>query len=172
MGAGAWLFMDLTLREAYVSWAKQYGDTLDVCATLHVPVAMKVVENGWTSEWLSKQLRRYFNCLDRHVFKAANRNRGIRHYRWVALEYSDNVGWHAHVAISTPPSHTQVQFIDLAKSVWLQQIERYVNPKFKLHLAVIEPIEGEFFRYSVKSIRDTLENSRGILDLDNIHLPR
>jgi hypothetical protein len=164
--------MDLELRAAYIKWVKQYRDTLDVCATLHTPIAMKAAENGWDSDFLQKQLWRYFNNLDRRVFKAAHRNRAVRLYRWVTLEKSETVGWHAHISISTPDNFTQAEFIDLAKTLWLKQIARYTNPKFKSRLSVIEPIEGEFFRYSVKSIRGTKEDSNGVLDLENIHLPR
>jgi len=164
--------MDLKLRAAYLNWVNEYGDRLDVCATLHTPNAMKVVENGWTSEWLQKQLRRYFNNLDRCVFKAAHRNRSRRLTRWVTLENSTTVGWHAHMALSTPKNYAQAEFIKLAETLWLKQIERYTNPRFRARLSLIEPREGEFFRYTVKSIRGTREDSRGILDLENIYLPR
>ena len=160
-----------TTSSSMFDWVKQRGVTWDVCATLHVPISIRAAERGWSAEWLSKQLGRYFNKLDRRVLKSAHRNHDARLSRWVTLETCDGVGWHAHVALQTPSGMDQASFITLVEKTWRQQYQRHTNKKFLERLCLVEPILGEFFYYSIKSVHDADDLSKGILDLENIHLP-
>lgn len=164
--------MPVSITTALCDWVKPYRKRLDICANLHVPNAMRVAEKGWTSAWLSNHIRTYLKNLDRRVLKAASRNRGARIVRWVALEHSENVGWHAHIAFETPTGLDKREFIKLADFLWRKHIERYTNPRFTRHLSLIEPITGNFFFYTIKSVHDEDDFDKGVLDLDNIHLPK
>ncbi len=164
--------MRVSTTTALCDWVKQKNIVWDVCATLHVPEAMRVVERGWTADWLSSLLSRYFNQLDRRIFKAAHRNREVRLHRWVTLEHSDGVGWHAHVLLQTPTIIDQAALITLAGDIWHRRYAQYATAQFKSRLCVVEAVNGNFFYYANKSAHDTSDHSKGILDLRNIHLPK
>lgn len=164
--------MGVSITTALCDWVKPYRKTLTVCATLHVPSAMRVVQKGWTAEWLSKQLTAYLKNLDRHVLKAASRNHGERIVRWVTLEHSSTVGWHAHIAFEPPAGLDQSTFIKTADLLWRKHVGQYANARFNKHLSLVEPVTGNFFFYSIKNVYDQEDFSRGVLDLPNIHLPR
>lgn len=170
MGTGAWLLMGLSANTAICDWVQNTGIKWDVCATLHVPEAKRKAAQGWTADWLSKELRHYFNQLDRQVFKSAHCRQGVRINRFITLEHSEGVGWHAHALLRTPAGIQQASFIALADQLWEAQQARYAAAHFQPRLSVIEPLHGNFAYYMIKSVHDGADNSRGVLDLQNIHL--
>ena len=163
--------MGVSANTVLSDWVQNTGVKWDVCATLHVPEAKRKAAQGWTADWLSDELRHYFNQLDRRVFKSAHRNHGARVYRWVTLENSDGVGWHAHALLRTPVGMQQAAFISLTDQLWRAQLARYAAAYFQSRLSVIEPLRGNFAYYMIKSVHDGADDSRGVLDLRNIHLP-
>ena len=164
--------MRISTTTALCDWIKPYRKRLDVCATLHVPNAMRVAEKGWTSAWLSKQLTTYLKNLDRHFLKAASRNHDARIVRWVTLEQSERVGWHAHIALETPTGVDQSAFIKVADLLWRRHVGQHANQRFNQHLSLIELVTGDFFFYTIKNVHDEDDLDRGVLDLNNIHLPK
>ena len=163
--------MRVSNTTALCDWVQNAGVKWDVCATLHVPEAKRKAAQGWTADWLSGELRHYFNQLDRDIFKSAHRNHGARVYRFITLENSDGVGWHAHAMLRTPASIQQAAFISLADQLWQAQQARYASAHFQSRLSLIEPLRGNFAYYMIKSVHDGADNSKGVLDLRNIHLP-
>jgi len=163
--------MGVSANTVLIDWINNTGVKWDVCATLHVPEAKRKAAQGWTADWLSKELRHYFNQLDREIFKSAHRRRGARINRFITLEYSEGVGWHAHALLRTPVCMQQAAFISLADQLWQAQQARYAAAHFQSRLSLIEPLQGNFAFYMIKSVHDGADNSRGVLDLRNIHLP-
>jgi hypothetical protein len=170
MGAGARLLMGVSANTVLADWAQNTGVKWDICATLHVAEAKRKAAQGWTADWLSAELRHYFNRLDRHIFKSAHRRHGARFNRLITLELSEGVGWHAHALLQTPEGMQQTAFISLADQLWQAQQGRYAAAHFQSRLSVIEPLHGNFAYYMIKSVHDGADNSRGVLDLRNIHL--
>jgi hypothetical protein len=151
-------------------WIKNTGVKWDVCATLHVPAAKRKAEQGWTADWLSNELRHYFNRLDRRIFKSAHRYHGARVKRFITLENGGGVGWHAHALLRTPAGVLQAEFIALADQLWHEQQARYAAAHFQSRLSLIEPVTGNFAYYMIKSVHNGSNLNRGVLDLENIHL--
>jgi hypothetical protein len=156
-------------RAAIKHWLDDTGIKWDICATLHTPKDMRDAEQGYTANWLAKQLRKYFNELDRIVHKAAHRNRGERILRWVVLEYEENVGWHAHIALKTPDGKTSAELIQLADKLWRKKCKRYTSKHFDERLTKIEEIQGRFIEYMNKFVTGE-EDSKGLFDDKNTHL--
>lgn len=163
--------MGISANTVLAHWAQNAGVKWDVCATLHVAEAKRKAQQGWTADWLSAELRHYFNQLDRRIFKSAHRRHGTRVNRFITLENSDGVGWHAHTLLQTPEGMQQAAFIALADQLWQAQQARYAAAHFQSRLSVIEPLHGNFAYYMIKSVHDGADNSTGVLDLGNIHLP-
>lgn len=157
-------------KAALKHWLDDTGVKWDVCATLHIPKKMREAKCGHTSDGLAKELREYFNSLDRVIHKAAHRNRGERVLRYVVLEYEENVGWHAHIALKTPDSKSSAELIQLADKLWRKKCKQYTNGKFDERLTKIEEIQGRFIDYMNKFVTGE-ENSKGLFDDKNTHLP-
>lgn len=157
-------------KAALKHWIDDTGVKWDVCATLHIPKKMREAKCGHTSDGLAKELREYFNALDRAVYKAAHKNRGMRVLRYVVLEYEKNVGWHAHIAIKTPDGQSSAELIQLAGKLWRKKCAPYTNGKFDEWLTKIEEIHGRFLDYMNKFVTGE-EDSKGLFDDKNTHLP-
>lgn len=157
-------------KAAIKHWLDDTGVKWDICATLHTPKKMRDAEKGYTSDWLANKLREYFNALDRAVYKAAHKNRGMRVLRYVVLEYEENVGWHAHIAIKTPDGQSSAELIQLADKLWRKKCVPYTNGKFDEWLTKIEEIRGRFIDYMNKFVTGE-EDSKGLFDDKNMHLP-
>jgi hypothetical protein len=65
------------------NWGKITDVNWDICATWHVPLEMKRESFGWDDRRHEVEMRKYFNTLDRRIYKAHTKN--------VALEWC--VGW-------------------------------------------------------------------------------
>jgi hypothetical protein len=157
-------------KQALKHWLDDTGIKWDICATLHTPKAKRDTKDSWSKEWLAKQLRRYFNALDRAILKAGHRNRGERIMRWVVLEHEAGVGWHAHIAIKTPDGKAAGELMQVADKLWRKQCKQHTNGKFDDRLTKIEEIHGRFIDYMNKFVTGE-EDSKGVLDLDNTYLP-
>lgn len=157
-------------KAALKHWLDDAGVKWDICATLHTPKKMRDAEKGYTSDWLADKLREYFNSLDRAVYKAAHRNRGVRLLRYVVLEYEHGVGWHAHIALKTPDSKSSAELIQMADKLWRKKCKQYTDEKFDERLTKIEEIRGRFIDYMNKFVTGE-EDSKGLFDDKNTHLP-
>jgi hypothetical protein len=112
---------------------------------------------------LSKQLMHCFNQLDRQIFKSAHRNRGVRVPRVVTLEQTDEVGWHAHVLLTTPSHISPANLSQLLRSIWLRQLWGHISKDFMDRLYWAEPISGSYLEYSTKQV-----GGNGVADWMNI----
>ena len=117
---------------------------------MHIPNRLRSDLKGWDDIWLEKQLRLYFNKLDRCVFKVDHRRRGKRLKRVITLEKTATVGWHAHVSISTPPAIDQAWLIEQMHRLWHQHVGKDQTGKFEDKLFWAEPAQGNYVEYSFK----------------------
>jgi len=154
-------------RKAVCKWVQSNG--ADIAASFLLPKALMAAINRMqvhADEITLSQLLTYcFNRLDRRVHKSAHRRHGMRVLRFVALERTDDVGWHAHVLLTTPPHLRPSQLSLMLQRLWLSQLREYVSPKFEDRLYWAEPITGDYLWYSTKQI-----GGRGAADWMNVVL--
>lgn len=144
MGQGTWLSMTPAqkLKEAYRQWGKTPEFHWDICATWHIPNAMRERDDGKDDRWHECEMRKYFNAVDRRIYKAAHKNRGQRVCRWMMMERAGGVGWHSHGLMQTPAHMSPQAFIDVLESLWHRHCNGKNVPHFKTYLFVAELVEG------------------------------
>lgn len=158
------------LKNAQTEWLKERSKYWNICAALHVPNAMRKHYFGYDEHWLAKELTRYFNKVDRHIYKAAHKNRGMRLQRIITLEYSENVGWHAHGIFDCAEGYNEDETIEILKRYWQKQTERFAIQKFEQRLDYFEYDRGNYIDYILKNVRLNEEGAVGILDTKNTFL--
>ncbi|MEJ1938745.1 hypothetical protein WDZ92_51775, partial [Nostoc sp. NIES-2111] len=100
-----------SLKSAADSWVNAQGIQWDIAACWHLPVCDIGSDIDDVEIRVGKKLRRYFNTLDRHIFKAKHK-RGFRVRRFITLEHAAGVGWHVHGVLETPQHVEQATLID------------------------------------------------------------
>ena len=158
------------LKNKTLLWLMENSCSWNVCVALHVPNAMKRHFYGYTSDWLSKELKRYFNAVDRRIFKAAHKNRDKRLKRIVVLEHDELVGWHAHIMCDCADGMNEDETIDILKKFWEKQTDRFATGKFEKRLGYFEYDQGFYMRYILKKALSDEEGYTGLIDLKNTHL--
>lgn len=146
---------DLRYREATKEWLAK--NDVDIAASFLLPKALMVRLSQTQARadeiTLSGLLRRYFNKLDRRVFKSAHRRHGMRVERIVTLERTDAVGWHAHVLLKTPVHMSRFTFRLLMQRLWLKEIKGFADQsRIQARLFWAEPISGNYLDYSTKHV--------------------
>lgn len=152
--------------------------TFDIAACWHVPKRLRSAEIGRfggadeTSQqsWLQGHLRHYFNRLDRAFLKSAYRRKAVRIPRFVTLEFSEDVGWHAHGLLSTPAGVNQTEFVKRTSWLWLRYLGEYAETSFANYLVWVEPAENKYLGYITKKL-DHSGSHAGVVDLVNTFLP-
>ena len=165
------LSLDHAYREAVRNWLK--GEQWDIAASFLVPkrlmvhLELKCIRADEVT--LSRELTYCFNRLDRKVFGSAHRRKKIRVPRFVALERTDKVGWHAHALLRTPEHITPYQLSSKLGRLWLHQLGKFGVGTFEDRLYWAEPVKADYFNYSTKHV-----GGHGAADWLNmvIHSPR
>lgn len=143
-------------RKAACNWAQT--NEPDIVASFLLPRALTATikrKQVFADEvTLSQLLMHCFNRLDRQVYKSAHRKHGLRVPRFVTLERTDEVGWHAHVLLTTPAHLHASNLSLLLQRLWLSQLREYVSPWFEGRLYWAEPVSGNYLGYSTKQIGD------------------
>ena len=152
-------------------WLDEHAEGLTLCVCWHVPNAMKNYYRGHDAHWLSKELTRYFNNVDRRIFKAAHRNRGERLRRIVTLERDDNVGWHAHALVATAPSRDDQETRQILRDEWIKHTKRFATGKFDKYLFYGEVDRGETLGYITKHTHNNDDDTKGFIDTRNTYIP-
>jgi len=158
------------LKIAYARWLGQETEQWKICVCWHAPDAMRRYYRGYTEDWLAKELTRYFNKVDRRIFKAAHKNRGIRLQRVITLEHDDNVGWHAHGIVECAQNMDEAQTYALLETLWLEHTNRFSTGKFEKHLFWSEPDQGYHLPYIVKRLHTESKATPGVLDTRNTYI--
>jgi hypothetical protein len=146
--------LDIAYREAVRQWV--VGNGADLAASFLLPRALIARLNSTQIRAdeiaLSKQLTHCFNQLDRQVYKSAHRYHDVRVPRFVALERTDEIGWHAHVLIATPAHLKPSTLSDMVQRLWLRQLREFISPRFADKLYWAEHITGNYLEYSTKHV--------------------
>ena len=158
-----------TAKRAALRWINAGASQWDLAVSWHVPQAMRIDQNGWDDHWLSMQLHHYLNKVDRRLFHAACRNRNVRLPRFITLERTDTVGWHAHGLISTPAGMDQSDVAQTLAQQWHHHTRAYPAGKFDGHLFWCEPNEGHQASYILKNAIEPKDAYSGIIDARNIY---
>jgi hypothetical protein len=143
-------------RKAVCNWAQT--NKPDIAAAFLIPRtlirAIKGKQGYVDDVTLGQLLMHCFNKLDRQVFKSAHRKHGQRVLRFVTLEHTDEVGWHAHVLLTTPPNWHASDVSLLLQRLWLKQLRKFISPRFEDRLYWAEPVTGNYLWYATKQIGD------------------
>ena len=156
------------LSEAWLAWCATSIGAMDFDVTLHLPYHLAHRKD---SDILSQSLTHLFNRLDRYFLGAAHRWHGLRIPRFVTLERTDGVGWHAHVSLKIwQDKQGYVIDPDCFKrrltDYWHDITRQPINGKFSALTVCFKPTHGEFLSYSLKQI-DKQHDHRGEVDTMN-----
>jgi len=158
------------MKAEELRWLGEHSKHWNVCAAFHVPNAMRRHYRGYTADWLSKELTRYLNKVDRHIYKAANRNRGARLQRIITLEYEASVGWHAHGMFDCAKGWDEDATIGVLRHYWQAHTKRFATEKFEKHIDYFEYDRGSYLTYILKRLDWQDEGATGMLDTHNTYL--
>ena len=156
------------LSDAWLAWCGRAIGDMDFDVTLHLPHHLAHHPN---SDILSQHLNHLFNRLDRYFLGTAHRRHHLRIPRFVTLERTDGVGWHAHVSLKIwrdaqgyviEPDALSAQL----KSCWHEITRQPMTGKFSGLVVCFKPTHERFLSYSLKQI-DVREGHRGEVDVLN-----
>ena len=140
--------------------------TVGVC--VHVPNKMRWAQSGNDDIWLQRHLGVYLNKQDRRIYKAAHKNRGVRLKRIVALEYTVNTGWHAHLCVQTPDHMSDEDLVAEMGDCWLRYVKKWKSPRFNDdRLFWAKQIKQGYYEYTIKNGKNILD---GNIDWLNTYL--
>jgi hypothetical protein len=157
-----------SLKAAADSWVSSTCIKWDIAACWHLPLSDLLGDVENVEMRVGTKLRRYFNTLDRRIFKAKHK-KGTRIKRFITLEHAASVGWHVHGILETPQHIDQHQFISAVKNTWVHCVK---NDKIGLprsHLAWCEPIETRYPQYTTKHSFAPLHRAKGTIDPMNTY---
>ena len=162
-------------KQAVVDWVNSWDAEWDLACCWHAGENMRDVQAGWGADWLQRHLSAYFNKLHQHVFSRVPHNQRPQLPRFITLEYSHRVGWHAHGIMATPSHMTREQFSAVLRKQWLKHAGWGCAEEFKERMFWAEPIKGAYTHYALKSAinlhDDAQQYFRGFIDLHNTHRP-
>lgn len=158
------------VKEAWNSWVDEWGHW-DTACCWHVPDALRSTKDGWGKSWLETRMKNYFDAVDRRTFRGTPLKHRAKVKRYITLEHSDGVGWHAHGLVETP-EHMQVdEFRELLAETWTGYLAKWTNPKFANRLVYLQDVRGGYTAYSAKKaihVHETSEHLvQGEIDLNN-----
>jgi hypothetical protein len=157
-----------SLKAAADEWVKATGIAWDIAACWHLPICDMAGDVEHVEMAVGRKLRRYFNQLDRRIFKADHKL-GFRVKRFITLEHAKSVGWHVHGFLATPEHMSQKQLIEDVKQVWLDcvQYDKIGLPLSRLTWC--EPITSHYPQYTTKHSFGPLQNAKGAMDIQNTY---
>ncbi len=162
-------------RDAVVDWINSWEANWDMACCWHVSERLRARERGYSETWLQRSLSVYFTKLHKRVFAHLPSRQRPQIPRFITLEHSDGVGWHAHGVMQTPSHMTEYEFSDVLRSTWLEHASWGCAEDFKQHMCWFEPITGNYQHYALKNainLHDDLpQNYRGFIDDKNSHRP-
>jgi hypothetical protein len=163
--------MRLRHRYAIADWIENMGEKWDIACCWHVPEAMRMPQNEHGAESLSKQLAVYFNKMRKRTFSHLPRSQRPVLPRFITLEWTDGVGWHAHGLISTPSHLTIEQMMEITQDEWMGHVGRFASGRFSKRLVWTEPREGRYASYIAKQSMQlpnyNWDGGKGFIDLNN-----
>jgi hypothetical protein len=156
------------LNDALTKFIHEKKGKFDVGVCLNVPNKMRFIQSGNDDIWLQRHLSVYLNKVDRRIYKAAHKNRGVRTKRVVSLEYTKNTGWHAHMCVETPDGMTNDDLINKLGTVWLKYVSKWKGKRFTdERLFWADEIKEGYDQYTTKNGTNILN---GNMDWHNTYL--
>lgn len=147
-------------RQVMRQWLYDQAADFDVAVCLCFPAEMKQVESGYDDRWAQLHISRFFNRIDRRLFKNEHKRKGKRIERLVVLEHAPTVGWHAHIALPCPSGWTSVSFANLLRREWFDEIKRHARGLNIETYCWVKPIEGHYADYTLKWISPHLNDEK------------
>ena len=161
--------------QATVDWINSWEANWDLACCWHAGATLRNEQQGWTADWLQRQLSAYFNKLQKQVFKNMSKADRPKIARFITLEYTDNVGWHAHGIMATPDHMRKDEFSEILRDLWISHIGAGCCQKFKQRLFWCDEIRGAYKHYALKSAiqrhDDNQKMQKAIIDLGNTYRP-
>ena len=154
------------LKEAADKWVQDTGIKWDVAAMWNIPNGHIQGSIDHVEIEIGKRLRRYFNLLDRGIYKARSKS-GHRVQRFITIEHAHSVGWHVHGILATPLHVAHQDFIDITKTTWLQCLANNRVGMPQSNLAWCDTIKNRYPQYTTKQSFGSQHTARGTIDLMN-----
>jgi hypothetical protein len=172
-------------KEQRTAWLTHVGSQdlqFDISICWHAPNRLLQAELGslvdadrvgWSAHWLQRKLKHYLNKLDRKVLKSAHRDKHIKIWRLVTLEYTEGVGWHAHALMATPKGHEQQKIINWATWMWVAELGDAYQNSFVPYLVQASATEDKrkYLNYITKTLAHGDDDKVGTIDLVNTAFP-
>ena len=161
-------------KVAWDNWLYTTGYDWRVACCWHVPQSMRNEQSGHSKEWLARQLSAYFNTLDKRIYKKIPVSKRPRLPRFIVLERSAGVGWHAHGLMENPPHLSRDELTALLADTWENRVGRYCDGIFDRHLFWCEQRDRNYAQYSIKSAIElegyNVDGVNGYIDLKNTYV--
>ena len=140
-----------TALQATVDWINSWNANWDLACCWHAGAPLRGAQEGWSADWLQRQLSAYFNKVRKEVFKDITKADRPNIARFITLEYTASVGWHAHGIMATPEHMAQDAFRQLLKTLWISHVGEGVSDDFQERLFWCDEIRGAYKHYALKS---------------------
>ena len=127
------------------------GPKWNIAVTLHTPLRLRYLQEGYDELWLERQISVFFNILSKRIFAGIPKKQRPMLRRLITLEKDTYVGWHAHGVITTPDHLADETLIEAINEVWGSMMNPYASREFKDRLAWCEAIHGNYQQYCLKT---------------------
>ena len=161
-------------KVAWDNWLYSTGYDWRVACCWHVPQSMRNEQSGHSKEWLERQMSAYLNTLDKQIYAHIPVSKRPRLPRFIVLERSAGVGWHAHGLMENPPHLTRDEFTVLLSQVWEKRVSNYCDDIFDQRLFWCEERDRDYAKYSIKNAIElegyNVDGVNGYIDLKNTYV--
>lgn len=161
--------------EATVDWINGWDVELDVACCWHAATAVRNQQGGNSDAWLQKELATYFRSILAAVYGDIPERKRPNLPRFITLEHTAGVGWHAHGLIARPSHLSLEQFSAVLRDVWQQQMGDCENDVLGERIFWCEQRDSGYLRYILKSVNDKdglrYGELRGLIDWRNTRRP-
>jgi hypothetical protein len=147
------------------------GPRWSIGFSLHMPEKLRIQQMGNDHLWAERQVAALFSILAKVIYSGTPARQRPKLRRVVTLEYSVDVGWHAHGLISTPSHLDDTVLIEAIKDIWHERMDSHCRPYFKDRLVWCELVKGDYLGYSIKNTIENdfhnKDNKAGMISLRN-----
>ena len=161
-------------KVAWDNWLYTTGYDWRVACCWHVPQNMRNEQSGHSKEWLERQMSAYLNTLEKQIYAHIPVSKRPRLPRFIVLERSAGVGWHAHGLMENPPHLSRHELTALLADTWENRVGRYCDGIFDQRLFWCEERDRDYAKYSIKSAIElegyNVDGVNGYIDLRNTYV--
>lgn len=161
--------------EAIVEWVNSWDTALDVACCWHAAKHIRNQQRGNSETWFQNQLTTYFKAVLAVVYKNIPDRKRPTIARFITLEHTDGVGWHAHGLLSKPAHMSLEEFSKVLREAWGKQMEHCEHDALGGRIFWCEERSSGYLSYILKSAseKDGLRfgELKGLIDLKNTRRP-